>query len=370
MRPLRVAIFEPFGNLYGSERSILDLLSALPKNAVTPIVYCPKDAIWLGELEKRGVRYVDQFERDLHLAGRGHRIAALLKFIRFLLRERINLVHVNQTGAAPYGLAAGALLRLPVTVHARWPEDPEAINSWKIGLSALRTIVCASDYQRRQVVELTNVSPGKIILVRNPYIERCGDKLIPPASIVGSVRFACPARIHPLKRQDLLLRATKLYVQRNGPCLVQLMGEEAQGEHYLDSLHDIVREDDISANVEFLGYVSDVHSRLQGAAAMVLPTQLETVGRVVFEAWEAGVVPVAWKGSGGPAEIIEAADGGLLYPEQTPEAIAEAMHAAANLTLARRRVMVENGLRWIGENCAPDNHAAAILDVWRRAVKA
>lgn len=362
--PMRVAIFEPFGNLYGSERSMLDLLSALPSDEVTPVVYCPKGAPWLGELEKHGVRYVADFERDLHLRGRLSRIAALLRFMRFLLKERVQLIHANQTGAAPYALMAGALLRIPVVVHARWPEDHDAINSWKLGLPALRAIVCASNYQIDRVLTLTNTPAAKVVLVRNPYTPRPQadeHSMGEPASVT---RFACPARIHPLKRQDLLVRAVKTYTQKTGPCLVQFMGEEAQGSGYLDHLQELAREDGVESSIEFLGYVANVHSRLRGAAAMVLPTQLETVGRVVFEAWEAGTLPVAWSGSGGPAEIIGAADGGVLYPEQTPEALAEAMSAAVSLPPARRREMIENGLRWIAENCAREEHAKNMFGVW------
>lgn len=81
--PFRVAIFEHFGNLYGSERAMLDLLSALPPDVAAPVIYCPKGAPWLGEIERRGIRYTAGFELGLHLRSRVRRIGALAKFTFF-----------------------------------------------------------------------------------------------------------------------------------------------------------------------------------------------------------------------------------------------------------------------------------------------
>ena len=364
---MRVAIFEPFGNLYGSERSLLDLLSALPRDEATPVVYCPKGAPWIAELERRGVRYAARFQRDLHLRSRVRRVGALLKFTSFLLRERIDLIHANQTGAAPYALVAGSLLRLPVVVHARWPEDDQAINSWTKGVAALRAVICTSEYQRASIAARAKVSPEKIVLVRNPY--RCMlDREAFLFQQSTQPLFVCPARIHPLKRQDLLLAAAKIYLDRHGPCTIRFLGDEAQGSGFLDALREQASAAGIDRHLEFLGYVRDVHAHLSEAAAMVLPTQFEAVGRVVFEAWDAGTIPIAWRESGGPAEIIDGSRGGILYSEQKPEALAGAMHEAASLSAATRAEMTARGLCWLEQNCAPEEHARKILSVWQDAL--
>jgi hypothetical protein len=38
----------------------------------------------------------------------------------------------------------------------------------------------------------------------------------------------------------------------------------------------------------------------------VCPSHMELLGRVIFEAWDVGAVPVAFSGSGGAAEIVAA----------------------------------------------------------------
>lgn len=52
---------------------------------------------------------------------------------------------------------------------------------------------------------------------------------------------------------------------------------------------------------------------------MVLPSDVVSLGRVVFEAWHAGTIPTAWAGSGGPQETIAGSGGGILYPSKRPK---------------------------------------------------
>jgi hypothetical protein len=48
--------------------------------------------------------------------------------------------------------------------------------------------------------------------------------------------------------------------------------------------------------------------------------------------------------------------------------LAEAMFRVATMDHRHRRVLVQNGLNWVERNCAPENHAKAILAIWRNAV--
>jgi glycosyltransferase involved in cell wall biosynthesis len=362
-RSIRVAIFEPFGNLYGSERSMLDLLNSLPPKAIKPIVYCPKNAPWLAEIEKSNVSYSDWFELDLHKKSRLRRVVALLKFLIFLVKERIDVMHVNQLGAAAYGLAAGALLGLPLVVHSRWHEDAEAINSWRGNLGSLRKIICISGYQRTLLESQLESHIDKLIVIRNPYqLRLAGDRHV--GAEEGVPVFVCVARLHPHKRQDLLIRAANRYLKEYGSCLVRFIGEEAQGSGYDDTLKSMAQDLGLRNSVQFLGYKSESFEYVRNATAMVLPSDFEALGRVVFEAWDAGAIPIAWRGSGGPAESIGRADGGVLYSDQTPEALAAAMFEAATLDEKRRMDMIDNGLKWLQENCAPESHAHSIINVW------
>lgn len=283
------------------------------------------------------------------------------------MKERIELVHVNQAGAAPYALAAAGLLKIPVVLHSRWHEDAEAVDSWRRGRNRLRAIVCVSEFQKKLLLNDLRSHRDKLVVVRDPYRLRPGfDAARSP--VPGRPVFVCPARFHPHKRQDLLVRAVAHYVTQYGSCLVEFVGEESQGSGYLESLRSAVRELGIEDNVAFLGYRHDVLERLERAAAMVLPSDRDAFPRVMFDTWEARTISIAWAGSGGPAETIGESSGGILYAEQTPEALAAAMHDAATLDPVRRSAMIANGVSWLQQHCAPERHAAAIVEVWMQAL--
>ena len=366
---IKVAIFEPLGNLFGSERSMLDLLGALSSSDVDLAVYCPRNAPWIPLLRKLSLRVYDWFALDLHKKSRWARAAALVKFLIFVVKERIQLIHVNQAGAGPYALFAGRLLGIPVVLHSRWHEDGETISGWAHNTSALAKIICISHYQK-QLLQ-THLHPGSydLVVVRNPYRRQNIESDGPDARCpTGAPLFICPARLHPHKGQDLLVKATAIYKAAHGPCMTRFLGDEVQGEKYGESLRSVVAQLEIADSVEFAGGSSEVGRQLQESTAMVLPSNIEALGRVVFEAWDAGTVPIAWRGSGGPAESIGEAEAGLLYPAQTPESLAEAMFRVATMEHRHRRVLVQNGLNWVERNCAPEIHAKAILAIWRDTI--
>lgn len=361
MSPLRVAIFEPFGNLFGSERSMLDFLSSVPRERALPIVYCPSGAPWANELNRLAIRHFDWFDRDLHRRSSAARIVALGRFMAFLLAERIQLIHVNQAGAGPYALIAGRILGLPVILHSRWHEDPETLASWGKRLSSLSRVVCISEFQMTLIQARLGNTFDRLTVIRNPYSP---SSMSAGEPLPGPAVFVCPGRLHPHKRQDLLIAAAAEYTVRHGDCIVEFLGDEAQGSGYRSHLEQLASELGVANRVRFVGVADDVLARLSRATAMVLPSEIEALGRVVFEAWDAGTVPIACASSGGPAESIGGANGGILYTEQRAMLLAQAMAQAARLSVRERISLVENGRDWMRRECLPSNHAQSLVDVW------
>jgi hypothetical protein len=85
---------------------------------------------------------------------------------------------------------------------------------------------------------------------------------------------------------------------------------------------------------------------------------------VILEAWDAGAVPIAWMGSGGPAEIIEVSGGGLLYGEQTGESLGLQIRRVIEFEPEQRQALVERGRAWLSQNCDPVRYATRMLSYW------
>jgi hypothetical protein len=127
---------------------MLDLLGAVSPMDVRLSVYCPDNAPWIAELRPLNPRVYDWFSLNLHKEGRSARLMAVAGFLAFLVAKRVELIHVNQAGAAPYALFAGSLLGIPVVLLSRWHEDGETIHSWTRKTSALARAVRVEDVER------------------------------------------------------------------------------------------------------------------------------------------------------------------------------------------------------------------------------
>ena len=68
-------------------------------------------------------------------------------------------------------------------------------------------------------------------------------------------------------------------------------------------------------------------------------------------------------GSGGAAEIVAAANGGILYEQQTPESLALALRDALELDQEQRARLIRNGRSWMARNCGPETYGEALSTI-------
>lgn len=154
-------------------------------------------------------------------------------------------------------------------------------------------------------------------------------------------RIACVGRVAPIKGQELLLDSMR-QLGRAWPdveCVILGGGDSA----YVEQLRQAS-----PTNVKWAGVVREVMPVLRACSVLVLPSHREPLGRVIFEAWDAGAVPVVFAGSGGAAEVVEAANGGFMYQEQTPGSLREVLDRARH----GRNRSGEAGEQWPGLDAA------------------
>jgi glycosyltransferase involved in cell wall biosynthesis len=120
---------------------------------------------------------------------------------------------------------------------------------------------------------------------------------------------------------------------------------------YIESVRTSARR--FGSVIHWMGYRANVAALLRECVVLICPSEREALGRVILEAWDTGAVPVAFSGSGGAAEVIAAADGGILYDAQEPTSLAQAVIAALALGDAERTRLVRNGQEWLAANCTP-----------------
>ncbi|WP_415889978.1 glycosyltransferase family 4 protein [Neptuniibacter sp. SY11_33] len=122
-------------------------------------------------------------------------------------------------------------------------------------------------------------------------------------------------RIEPAKGQELLIDA--LQKLHNPNVKVMFIGNPMD-ESYLEQLKKQISDIGLSSQVTFTGFVNNVQDLMAISDCVVLATNKETFGMVIVEAMHTGTAVLA-SNSGGPLEIIDHIQNGLLFESRNAE---------------------------------------------------
>lgn len=361
----RALVIEASGNLWGSERALLDLLDGLPSTIEVAICSPPQMPL-NSELEKRQIRTLPYYLYGLHQKSRWRRLQAAGGVLRACMEFRPDVIYLNQCGCYKVALPAAVILDLPLVVHLRIFEDAAYLAMQCPSPRRLRGIIAISsaiERKIRQFRELDSIQVHRVYDGYAPTVLAFQD--VPSGNRIFN-RIACVGRLVPVKGQDILVSALCMLREfdKTGECLFVGAGEE----EFVQDLRRIAARGNPSFAIQWLGFSRDVLSLLLTCSVLVCPSHNEPLGRVILEAWDAGVVPVAFSGSGGAAEIVAAAEGGILYDEQEPSSLAEALRDALELGPKRREQFVNNGRNWMQRNCNPKTYGKTVSTILSNAV--
>jgi glycosyltransferase involved in cell wall biosynthesis len=356
----RVLVVEAAGNLWGSERSLLDLLSAVPRLDVA--VCCPPDSPLIAVLRQRGIRVLPYYVSDLHEKSRWERMRAATGVLRACLTFRPDVIHLNQSGSYKVVLPAARMLRIPIVAHVRIFEDAAYLAQQRPDSGRVACLIAISDAVKEELRGFRELDAIPIRKMYNAYVSQTQ---VRDRSERDSQLIACVGRLVPIKGHDVLLKALALLRQTHPGIRCLMVGE---GEaSFVRDLKEIAAGAGLTDEIEWRGYADDIAGLLGTCAVLACPSYREPLGRVILEAWDAGAIPVVFAGSGGAAEVVSAADGGVIYPQQTPESLARALREALGLDSATPARMIENGRKWTAANCDPAAYGGAISDIMEAA---
>lgn len=351
---MRVLVVEPSGQLWGSERALLDLMASTPRLEFA--VCCPRRVPLIAELEQRGIRWFPWIGSELHRRSRWHRFEAVLGIVAACLTFRPDLIHMNQSGCYRITRLAAKLTGRPIVAHVRIFEDAAYLASCCPDAETLSAIVAISDAieaEIRRFPALDDIPVRRIYDAYAPLREVIADDV----SDERSARVACVGRVAPIKGQGVLIAAAERIC---GEFLI-IGGGEAE--------HVAALKARSPPNVVWTDFVADIFPLLRSCSVLACPSHREPLGRVIFEAWQAGMVPVVFAGAGGAPEIVTAADGGLTYDKQTPESLAAALSSALALAPSDRAQLVANGRAWMRSNVAPELFGDSMERVFEAAAR-
>ncbi len=280
--------------------------------------------------------------------------------MRWMRRERFDIVHCHSTKAGLLGRFAARMARVPgvlFTVHGwpfmgwRHPVVRAAVILAERAAAAISTaIICVSEYDRQLALQMGIGRAGRIYVIQNGIdpLRWCPDPTAShpqaitrdagvsvattgdgSAAFDGGCKVVSVGRLTDQKDPVTLLRAWER-IQR--PHRLVLVGDGPLRPR----LEAIVR-DGVAGRVTILGARDDVPALLRTADVFVLASRWEGLPLAVIEAMMSGL-PVVATAVGGVAEEVVDGETGLLVPPENPEALASALARLLDDPALRRRM--------------------------------
>jgi glycosyltransferase involved in cell wall biosynthesis len=319
---------------------ILDIAATIAAEGVDVTVLAPHDAGAALREDLAGVhverfRYApDRLERLAHGGG----ILANLRYpSRMLLVPPFLLAYLRAAVAATkrvrpdvvhahwwfpggvMGAVASLLTRTPlvITLHGsdvHIAERPGLRKLARLTLRRAQVVGVVSEALRREAVDLLNVDPAKVVVLRMPV------QMPAPSAVDAPVdppplRLVVMGRLAREKGYGVLLDAIRLL---DGPVHLDVFGEGPSRAELEAAAGDL--------DVTFHGPRprAEIAETLAVAHALVVPSLREGLGMVALEALAVGR-PVIASGTGGLVETVVDGDDGILVPPGDHRALADAL---------------------------------------------
>lgn len=216
-------------------------------------------------------------------------------------------------------------LRYAWTDHARWSRDFTA-PALQVGIPFFQNYLRLWDFAAAQRVDYFIANSATVARRIKRYYRRDATVIHPPVDVTRYAlratrkqeHYLVVSRLLPYKSVDLAVRA---FNELQLPLVVVGDGPERRT---LEAL--------AKPNIQFAGAKrpTELAEYYAGARALIFP-QEEDFGLAAVEALASGT-PVIGFGRGGLKEIVEHGTHGLLFNEQTPQALAQAVRAFEGLT--------------------------------------
>ncbi|GAB3574842.1 glycosyltransferase family 4 protein [Leifsonia lichenia] len=312
-----VLVAHPSSELYGSDRVLLESVTALVDDGWDVVVTVPDDGPLLPEVVARGARVRRcaapvvrksalrplGFVRFIGTAVRG-----LVDGMRLLRQERPALVYVN-TVTVPLWIGLGRLARVPVLCHVHEGESSAS--------PLLRRILAMPLLFANTIVANSRFSVG-VLGGSFASLERRAEVVYnavpgPPeqqpvrSHIDGDLRVTYIGRLSPRKGVDVAIDAIAELDQRGIGASLDLVGAVFPGyEWYEEALREQVTKNNLGDRVRFRGFQPSVWEYVHDGDVVLVPSRAdEPFGNTAVEAILSGRPVIASATSG----LLEATAG-------------------------------------------------------------
>jgi glycosyltransferase involved in cell wall biosynthesis len=354
---LRILVVHQSAELYGSDRSLLELLAGIDRSRFSLIVCLPEhgpleDALRAKGLEVHVVPLVKVSRRLFSPLGL---LGLPLDFLRsaralgrVVQKRKIDLVYTN-TLAVLGGALWAKLNGIPHVWHVREIIlEPRAVSRFFqiVANRFSRLLICNSEQTRAWI---SAAHPDKSVTVWNG-VEVASEEIHSAESRTRAreklgLRPNLPlivmvGRVNAWKGQDLLMDALDRFDGSGAlPFQGVFVGSAPPGQpEFVEQLVQRIAVSPHADKIQLRTFTDAVTDYYRAADILVVPSRKpEPFGRVAIEAMSLGV-PVAAASHGGLVEIVDHNVTGILFPPNDAAALADALQTLLRDCALRERL--------------------------------
>lgn len=307
----KVLFLHSSSELYGSDRSLLNLVKNLDKNKFSILVVLPEQGKLVDELRKLDnvniiIRKIAVLRRkNLSLKGIITYIKNLISSILFLRKiikvNDVDIVYTNTSVVFPGGIIA-KLLRKKSVWHVREIiENKLERKIVSLIVNMFSDVIIANS---KSTADAISKNKNKIRVIYNAVDSY--DTSNNKSNSSNTINIGMAGRINRWKGQKLFVDLAEVICKTKENIKFQIAGDIYRGEdHILNELKRYISEKNLNDKVELLGQIENMGKFYNDIDIFVLPSiQPEPFGLVIIEAMANGL-PVVATNHGGPIEIID-----------------------------------------------------------------
>ena len=322
---MNIMFLHASADLYGSDRSLLNLVKNLDKKKFNITVVLPETGALYFQLKKiEDINVViKEFailrRKNANIHGMFIYLADFIKsvniFCKFIKSKSIDVVYTNTSVVFP-GAIAAKLCGVKSIWHIREiikNNFERRVISWM--MNSFSDIMVANSKATAKSLGKKNVKVVYNAIEELEDIDNQDVSLKDENIIIGMA-----GRINRWKGQKLFIDMAEKVLKEESQVKFLIAGNVYDGDEFLlDELKKYISDKNLNDKVILLGQVDNMKEFYKGLDIFVLPSiQPEPFGLVVIEAMSMGL-PVVATNHGGPTEIIENGIDGFLVDYRDSE---------------------------------------------------
>ena len=291
---------------------------------------------------------------------------------RLVRQEQAAIVHLNDFyNLTGYVARLFSLGKLPVITHVRFLPQvlPQVFaQPWRwLAEHLAQQVLCVSEAVRRYFAS----SSGRVRTIYDP-LPATGETL-PLYTVTndatGLVLLLYLSNYIRGKGQNLALEAFRLAYAANPNLRLHFVGGDmgmAKNQEFRAELEAAARANGLSEVVHFEGFAANTEAAMKAYDIVLNFSEAESFSLTCLDALYYGV-PLIATDCGGPAELFESGQSGLLVPNRDVSAMAAAINELANNRALRRQFSVASRV-FVRQKFAPARTYLLLADCYNRVI--